>query len=353
MKTSQGKKSQMMIAISATAMAALAVANAAFAGEETQGSYRLRDIPAQEGQSCEEFAMNLGQQLKDYVGGSIAGFDVLETRCFQDISTMPAPKNAWNVEITYAGDAQLKRVSTNDTGVSMFQPAYKDRESCEAGMAAEIPQFERQTGLTKFFAYCTAPRYTSDGWEVSIEAFGTPRNRPFSDNLPVFGKIVGHTWESFTAMLSAGLAKFGFELAQAEMSSKLAFAEVVFRYYGDRSLSPHGHEVAYIPTPEQCLAEVTRVQTALDQAGFKTLGVFCWGDRVQGLTQLEIATDGDRALRLAQPETTYETWEVCEASREGVADNYRNRYKHNVIAALCNYDWKNKYFNVTLVEQPR
>lgn len=353
MKTSDGRNHRVMIAIFATACTLLACTQLALAKEQEQATYRLRNIPAQPGSSCEEFALGLGEQMKDYVGGSIPGFDVVETRCFQETTALQEQQAPWNVQVAYVTAKKLNRVSTNDPGVSLFQPSYKDRESCEAGMAAEIPVFERQTGLQKFFAYCEVPRYASAGWQVAIEAFGTPRNRPYSDNLPVFGKVIGHNWESFTGMLAAGLAKFGFELAQAELTNRLSYSEVVFRYYGDRSITPHGHEVAYIPTPELCLENATRVQAAMDQAGVKTLGVLCWGDRVQGLAQLSVVTDGERALQFARPENSYETWDACEAARESVADHYRTRYKHQVIAAVCNYDWKNKFFNVNLVELPR
>ena len=101
------------------------------------------------------------------------------------------------------------------------------------------------------------------------------------------------------------------------------------------------------------MAEVAGLTAALANSNVPTMGVFCWAHRMEGSAMLEVLTDGDNALRMTTAEENFETWEACVAARDNIADLYRTRYKHQVIAALCHRDPSTKTIKVKLLEKPR
>ena len=322
--------------------------------------YRLLDLPVVQGVECDEYAMNLGTRLTEYARRNKSSktpdaseIQVLDARCFTDAVTNDAP--SWNVEITYASAEKLALVSTMDVEAGLFSvPQFDNLKSCEAALELEMVVFERQTGLSPFIGYCRVQAYAYSS-EVRatpiIDGFGEPSARPYNTGTELFGRLLGHSWTSFKALITERFTSLGAEVATMALSSHMVYSDLQIRYYGRESIRMTNYTIAKSATPEQCESERAIVDSALEQSGVFTFGTFCSTGTIGNEFEIMTITNSDRTLRLASPSTLYADFAACTAAKPAVEDQYRNRFKRNVITAVCGFDSDANAYHINVLEK--
>jgi hypothetical protein len=305
------------------------------------GSFRhtLRNFPIAEGASCEESAFQIGQSFAAF--GSVSE---VSSRCIDNWEG----RGKKDIEIRYTAEVVLNVISTSDSVTALSTGGtYKSRETCEADMAAEIPVFEQLTGLRPFISYCESFGSFGDH-RLHIKAIGEAAVRPYVTTLSTMGTILGHTRETFTAMIRARLKHLNAELAQLGPSTSPINSEMNIRYYGSDRLNYDEVVIAKFETAEACQAQVVSLFDILTAHDDKHLAVYCQNT---GIVGIELVAQASRSseLSLVVAEGEYKTAEECAAQVDAVVTKYRERYNHKVLMGACSKVAREK-FVVNLLE---
>lgn len=313
--------------------------------------HKMWGIAPVDGLSCDEYAWQAGERLADYVSSVPQGsgfVKVVDSSCFNDLG---GGNGTWNVDIAYESESPLEKVSTTSNSSSvMYLPGYKTAEECEAALVNEQPFFENKTGLNVFAAWCRRASYPR--WELNIEAFGQAVLRPYLSGTTIFGKIVNHDIDSFSAVIRERFAARNAEITQLELAPAFAYQELRIRYYGSDQLRMVENVVVKTATGEQCLDQLQRLDANLQTNGVKTYGTFCTTGTPGTAFELMSLTEKTESIRLSHPEETFEDFSACYAQRDAIAELYRTRYRRNVIDAVCGYNRDAKAYKVVVVDKP-
>ena len=312
---------------------------------------RIRHLPPVANTQCDDFAFAEGQRLHNYVG---AGISITDARCFMDASG-PGELPYWNIAITYEATAALSIISTYDEFSVQGHPEFTKRDGCAAVVKDEVTRFTRITKLPAFASYCRVPSSRDGAWNAVVLGFGNAEIQPFTASVNLFGSIVGHSADSFIAMVKQGMTKIGVELGLASVTGKLAYSTLVMNYYSKEKVRFDNTLVATFATKEACSAEVATGVKALADAGVVNVGTFC---QAVFSNEIELTTirDDRSKLTLSESDKLYDTNELCLQDKAAVVEHYRKDLKRDIKAGFCSaprYDGPggNKKFHVVMVEK--
>ena len=314
-------------------------------------SLKLEGIRPVGGASCDDVAKSEGQRLMRFVTEQLGTpIELVEASCYGGNVGDDLPQ--WNIEIRYTADAMLQTVSTLG-GYAADRPGYESLERCEASSEAERALFERSTKLPVFKGYCKVPMFKDWPWELNVMSFGSPQVRPITISANVFGVILGHNRDSFAQLMQNAFTKNGFDVAQVEVNHHSSYVSTLVRYYGSRLVRVEESTMVSFADAKECLSQVSVASEMLDQSGFSTFGVFCSRDmEARRGANLVAFNGGGDGFSLIQPQTVYESRDLCENVRESVIDHYKNQRHRDVKAGYCSLqDGSMRQYKIILVEK--
>jgi hypothetical protein len=303
-----------------------------------------------EGMICDDFAYSEGQRLKTFLGTSVAGFELVDSRCYQDEGSNNTPR--WNIHISYRAEQPLALVDT-DAKYRLNRAGYDEQKACEDVLADQNLIFKRTTGLPIFASTCKIPASRGSRVALSIIGFGNPAVRPYSASFNIFGLISDLNAGSFTAMVRNRLAANNMELAQFGMINRLGYYTYVFRYYGKSELNLADQKIATFANSEQCLSQTNLVHSALSTIGVPDFAVICVKSPFQDSSSVELTAiiDQSTSFTTVNPETQYPTYAACELEKASVIRHYHDQLGRNIVTGFCSQTANGQAFSVVMIEK--
>lgn len=304
------------------------------------------------GMLCDDFAFAEGQRLKEFVGDSMNGFQVLDSRCRLDDSYGSSTATRWNIDISYSASEQLPMIAT-DSGYDIYPVGYLKKSDCESVRSVEVERFKRLTQLSVFAAVCKVPMFVPGLFTLSIVGFGDPAVKPFTSSFNVYSAILGHTRGTFRNMVATRMAADQFEVAELTYASHMAYDVFSLSYYGTEPTSMTDTTIGIFDKPDRCLLEVAGIERALTEAEVTQYAVFCGKPALPGTGSHELTAivKGSRSVSLITPETDYPTYDACNLQKAALTDHYRQQLNRDIRGAFCTVKKNAHLFNIVMIEK--
>jgi hypothetical protein len=295
--------------------------------------YRLEAYPKDRGE-CPESAKRLADSF-----AAASGAETLGAVCLEDTS------RGYTIAVQYRAEKKLRSVSTSGHPPIFPDAGWTSREACRGALGEETRRFERNTGLKSAAAYCFQNMFAdADEWAMRIDAFGSADKAPHLGGAYVFGKVLGHSKQSFLAAIGDGMRRKGFDVSFVRYRASLAYGEIGVLYYASDRVRLKSVEYAKLASAEQCAEQLGLARAALPAAG--EIISYCGAQSVSGNYEVSYMFAGE--ARATTPHyKRYDSYEACMAERGPELEHFRGQGR-SVVGALCGRtgkDWRITFLN--------
>ncbi len=286
-------------------------------------SYEISGFPRGE-ISCLSEAQNVADSLS-----KSNGVEVYKAVCVKEAS------RTYDFRIDYLAERPLNLVSTS--GPQGYQGMYEKREQCEADRSRQAQLFQERTGIKPIVAYCRPYSSLSGSgpYDIKVDGFGSPKERPFIFNMTIFDKPYAPTGEN-------PYFDFMKNLAQEDVSPALLWlstsnSELGVLYYAKKEARwVRASAQFYFHNPNDCSSELALMRTALRSQKAILLYSACGWDPLLFRASINLITKPQSTwYRRHYTPDKYPNMAACSADRDSVVDYYKNKLGKPVFAGVC------------------
>lgn len=310
--------------------------------------YRLGQYSA-DAARCQEDAEKLGAKFQN-----ITGLPLLDASCQQVFG------QKFDLIIQYQADAAIAPVSTF-VEFGGHQGFYTTSQECEANLLHEIPSFEQQTGLPVFVAFCFAQsppnRENPHPFTARIDAFGSPKNRPFTllkivYDLPATAPI--EITKTIQSALSANK-----NLIQPLVISDITegYLRIYIRYFAVRRQPLIVDSLVSFESVTACNSSIQNIQNLFAEFGLGGAKLFCTKENLHSLiSPAYLVGSVSGVYDLQRVPRTFQSRALCETSLADLVSRYAKIYDSSHVKGYCSYERldllsDHKFFAKVLIQQ--
>lgn len=286
--------------------------------------------------NCHEVASGLMQLFKTQTGNA-TGF----VACVKDDGKFS------DYELTYSAEERLP-FATTDVATVYLTGLYSESKACEEALERATRQFENNTKLKAFLAYCEADfNSMNPRWSPLIFAFGVAEKRYWISGYNYFATPYKFDPTAFSAQVKVALEKNGAEFAGGVAAPSFGYGEMAIHYYGKSKVPFELLELSRSPKIEQCLENLDRLNAALNQHLVERVTTYCGQTSLGGGFELTTLFAGRVSASKRVSVESYEKLELCEMDRERLLEVYKKSGDSKIIEGFCHRE--NSTFNIVFV----
>lgn len=318
---------------------ALAATGLSTVSEANPQSYRIDWYQASDA-DCPSHAQDIARRFT-----ATTGRTVLAATCERPFS--------WKLDVVIQYDApgELRVISTSDEH-AMAEGTYASKAACEADLGDEIELFKDKTGLSPVVSFCLPESSLSEAnhfpYVARIDAFGTPRLRPFTYDY-AFYKKAGVTREALEARLESTLALVStVEAPRLRVDYAYEGGRMVAKYYAKRQMPLAAEYFVSFETMQRCEAARPGFESLMKTFGVDGLASFCGQERFASGASLYYFgfTTGFYSVETAVDR--FDDRDSCEAALIGIEERFVTTTGSTRVKALCSYErldvWSNPVY---------
>ena len=295
--------------------------NAAYAGTLT---YKLPGFPKIQS-DCGALASELGDKFK-----AATNLEVDIALCTGESA------DGFNIEITYLAEAPLAVVSSWPRFHSIYSLGrFKTRQDCEARLASDEVEFQRNTLLTPVFSFCSKYDSSDKGWSPRIDAFGKPDKNYFVSGFHIYALPKEPASLKLREKLAADLSRKNAFFVDLSVRSSMAYGEVVVHYYANDRLAFEMTDTLRTATEAECASQLSEVEQGFSTSKNPPAVLFCGRPTLGGRWELDMLFIGSVPLRNLESLEVFKDFAACRSALPQLKAKYAANLKKEIPAIAC------------------